>query len=188
VTETRLLQAAIDAAAMAHGPVSVLVANAADDTRISADAVTEEGWDHSQNVNLRHYFFAAQKAADSMRAQGHGSIIMFSSITQMMGMAGIAPYVTANAGIVGMTRALAREWGPDGVRVNAIAPGWVLTERQRELWATPQALAEFLPRQSLKAFMEPAEMVGSVLFLASGTSRFMTGQLLVVDGGVVHGG
>ena len=186
VAEVRLLQAAIEAAELAHGPLDVLVVNAADDTRIQADQVTPDEWDRSQAVNLRHYFFAAQKAADTMRARGHGSIILFSSITWMLGMAGIAPYVTANAGITGMARALAREWGPDGVRVNAIAPGWVLTDRQKELWASPEALAGFLPRQSLKSFIEPADMVGTVLFLASGTSRFMTGQTLVVDAGVVH--
>jgi NAD(P)-dependent dehydrogenase (short-subunit alcohol dehydrogenase family) len=163
------------------------VVNAADDTRVAADTLTPEAWDQSQAINLRHYFFAAQRAADTMRARGGGSIILFSSITWMMGMAGIAPYVTANAGITGMARALAREWGPDGVRVNALAPGWVLTDRQKELWATPQALADFLPKQCLQAFMEPADMVGTVLFLASGTSRFMTGQTLVVDAGVVHG-
>jgi NAD(P)-dependent dehydrogenase (short-subunit alcohol dehydrogenase family) len=87
-----------------------------------------------------------------------------------------------------MARALAREWGPDRIRVNAIAPGWVLTERQRELWATPEALAAFKPLQCLPDFMEPADMVGTTLFLASGTSRFMTGQCLPVDAGVVHAG
>jgi galactose dehydrogenase len=187
VTEVRLLQAAIEAAELAHGPLDVLVGNAADDTRIAADAVTPDDWDRSQAVNLKHYFFAAQKAADTMRVRGQGSIILFSSITWMMGLDGIAPYVTANAGIVGMARALAREWGADGVRVNALAPGWVLTDRQKELWATPEGLAEFQKKQALKSFMEPADMVGTVLFLASATSRFMTGQTLVVDAGVVHG-
>jgi galactose dehydrogenase len=187
VTETRLLQAAMEAAELAHGPLDVLVVNAADDTRVAADTLTPEDWDRSQAINLRHYFFAAQKAADTMRGRGQGSIILFSSITWMIGMAGIAPYVTANAGITGMARALAREWGPDGVRVNALAPGWVLTDRQKELWATPAALAAFAPKQCLKGFMEPADMVGTVLFLASGTSRYMTGQTLVVDAGVVHG-
>ena len=188
VTDTAALQSTMAQAADAHGPIDVLVANAADDTRIPADQVTPEWWDHSHAVNLKHYFFAAQTAATTMRPRGKGSIIMFSSITWMLGLDGLSPYVTANAGIMGMTRALAREWGVDGLRVNALAPGWVLTDRQRELWATPEALAEFLPRQSIKRFMEPADMVGTVLFLASDTSRFMTGQVLVVDAGVVGAG
>jgi galactose dehydrogenase len=188
VSDTTLLQSAIEAAAIAHGPVTVLVANAANDTRIAADTVTPADWDASQAVNLRHYFFAAQKAADQMRVAGGGSIILFSSITWMMGYAGIAPYVTANAGIVGMARALGREWGADRIRVNAVSPGWVLTQRQKDLWVTPEGLAAHRDLQSLKDFMEPADMVGTVLFLASGTSRFMTGQNLVVDAGVVHAG
>jgi len=184
VTDTAALQAAMDQAAAAHGPIRVLVVNAADDTRIPADQVTPEFWDQSQAVNLRHYFFAAQKAAAMMAPAGGGSIIMFSSITYLLGLAGLAPYVTANAGIMGMMRGLAREWGPQNIRVNGLAPGWVLTERQRRLWATPEALAEFLPRQSLQNFMEPVDMLGAVLFMASGTSRFMTGQMMVVDAGV----
>ena len=96
----------------------------------------------------------------------------------------LAPYTAANAGIMGMTRTLAREWGPRGLRVNAIAPGWVLTERQLDLWATPEALQAFLDRQCLKRHLQPDDIVGTTLFLASGTSAMMTSQMLVIDAGV----
>lgn len=188
VTEIRLLHAAMEAAALAHGPITVLVANAADDTRMPAAEVTPEVWDRMQDINLRHYFFAAQRAAQMMKGAGGGSIILTSSIAYMMGIAHLSTYIAANAGIMGMMRSLAREWGPDGIRVNAVAPGWVLTEKQHELWATPEGLQAHLARQCLKTFMEPADMLGGILFLASGASRMMTGQTMVIDAGVVGTG
>lgn len=188
ITDTAALTAALEAAAAAHGPLRVLVNNAGNDTRTSADGVTPEEWDLSLAVNLKAMFFACQQAARMMRAAGGGAIVNFSSITYLLGMAGIAPYVTAKGGIAAMTGALAREWGPDGIRVNAIAPGWVLTERQLRLWATPEALADFLPRQCLPVRMAPEDMVGPALFLASDASRMVTGQVLPVDAGVVRAG
>jgi NAD(P)-dependent dehydrogenase (short-subunit alcohol dehydrogenase family) len=185
VTDTAALHRAIEVAASAHGPLSVLVNNAADDSRMTADAITEAEWDASQAVNLRAYFFACQAAARQMRAARRGAIINYSSISYMMGLANLAPYVAANAGIMALTRSLAREWGPDGIRVNAVAPGWVLTERQKRLWITPEALAAHLDRQCLKAPLEPADMVGPTLFLASSVSAAITGQVLAADGGVV---
>jgi galactose dehydrogenase len=103
----------------------------------------------------------------------------------MMADAGYAAYITANAGIVGLTRTLAREFGPDRIRVNAIAPGWVLTERQKELWVTPDALSRHLAKQCLPDPIEPADMAGAVLFLASNASRMMTSQTLILDGGFI---
>lgn len=188
ITDTPALLAAMDAAAEAHGPLRVLVNNAADDSRVAAADLGPAEWDRSLAVNLDACFHAARHAAAMMRAAGGGAIVTLSSITFMMGMAGIAPYVTAKAGLVGMTRALAREWGPDHIRVNAVAPGWVFTDRQLRLWATPEAVADFLPRQCLPDRMRPEDMVGPVLFLASEASRMVTGQLLPVDAGVVHGG
>ena len=186
ITNTPALQVAMDKAAAAHGPITVLVNNAANDMRFDALDVTEEDWDKSQAVNLRAYFFACQHAARGM-ANG-GAIINFSSITYLFGADGMVPYVTANAGIMGMTRSLAREWGSKDIRVNAIAPGWVLTEKQETMWATPESKAEFLKRQCLQRFMAPEDMVGTTLFLASDTSATMTGQVLTVDAGVVHVG
>ncbi len=187
ITDTAALQQAIDTAASAHGPLDVLVNNAANDTRMVALDITEAEWDASQAVNLRAYFFAAQQAARQMQGRG-GAIVNFSSISYMMGMAGIAPYIAANAGIMGLTRSLAREWGPQGIRVNALAPGWVLTERQRKLWVTPEGLAAHIDKQCLKEEILPADIVAPTLFLASKAARMMTGQTIAVDGGVVGTG
>jgi NAD(P)-dependent dehydrogenase (short-subunit alcohol dehydrogenase family) len=187
IIDTPALQQAIDAAAAAHGPLDVLVNNAANDTRMVALDITEAEWDASQSVNLKAYFFAAQQAARQMQGRG-GAIVNFSSISYMMGMAGLAPYIAANAGIMGLTRSLAREWGPLGIRVNALAPGWVMTPRQRDLWVTPESLATHLDKQCLKEEILPADIVAPTLFLASKAARLMTGQTIAVDGGVVGTG
>ena len=118
-----------------------------------------------------------------MRDLGGGSIINFSSVSYMMGNSGYPSYTTANAGINGMTRSLAREFGPDRIRVNALAPGWVLTDKQKEQWVTPEGLAAHLERQCLKDTLAPEDVVGATLFMASDASRMMTGQTVVVDGG-----
>ncbi len=185
ITDVSSLQAAISTAAEAHGAVTVLVNNAANDKRHDTEDVTEEFWDWSQAINLKAYFFACQAVIAGMRAAGGGAIVNFSSISYMMGNAGYPSYTTANAGINGMSRSLAREFGPDKIRVNALAPGWVMTDKQRDLWVTPEALAAHLERQCLKEELLPQDIVDAVLFLASNTSRMMTGQMMVVDGGTV---
>ncbi len=185
ITDIPALKAAMDKAADAHGTISVLVNNAANDQRHASEDVTEEYWDWCQSINLKPYFFACQHAIPGMRQQGGGSIINFSSISYMMGNAGYAGYTTANSGINGMTRSLAREFGPDHIRVNALAPGWVLTQKQKDLWVTPDALAAHIGRQCLPDEIVPEDIVDPVLFLASDSSRMMTGQALVIDGGVV---
>lgn len=185
ITDVARLRACVDEAAAAHGPVTVLVNNAANDKRHTAEEVTEEFWDWSQAINLKSYFFACQAVAPGMRAAGGGSIINTTSISYMMGNAGYPAYTTANSGINGMTRSLAREYGPDNIRVNALAPGWVLTEKQLQMWTTPEALAEHMHRMCLKRHLAPEDIVGPMLFLASRTSGAMTGQALVIDGGVV---
>lgn len=185
IADTAALEAAMDRAAEAHGPVTVLVNNAANDQRHRTEDVDPETWERLMGVNLRAYFFACRKAVAMMKDAGGGTIVNFSSISYMMGNAGYPVYVTANAGITGMTRALAREFGPDNIRVNALAPGWVLTEKQIEMWATPEDLAAHMDRQCLKRHLSPDDMVDPVLFLASAASTMMTGQCMVVDGGVV---
>lgn len=185
ITDTAALRAALVQAAAAQGPVTVLVNNAADDLRMETLTVTPEQWDASQAVNLRAYFFACQAVIPGMISAGGGAIVNFSSISYMMADTGYLPYIAANAAITGMTRSLAREFGPLGVRVNALAPGWVLTEKQKRLWATPQAVAEFLRRQCIPESLAPEDIAGGCLFLASRASRMMTGQCLVIDGGVV---
>ena len=185
VTDGAALKNAIDQAADAHGPITVLVNNAANDKRHSTQEVTEEFWDWMIAINLKAYFFACQAVLEQMKKAGHGSIINFSSISYMMGNAGYPIYTAANSGINGLTRSLAREFGPDRIRVNALAPGWVLTQKQKDLWVTEEGLRAHLERQCLKDTLEPDDMIHAVLFLASRTSRMMTGQAMVVDGGVV---
>jgi NAD(P)-dependent dehydrogenase (short-subunit alcohol dehydrogenase family) len=165
--------------------VTVLVNNAANDARHPLEGYTVEQWDKAQAVNLRPHFFTAQAAAPGMKAAGGGAIINFSSISYMMGAAGYLSYMSAKAAITGLTRGLARELGPDRIRVNALMPGWVLTERQLDKWATPEALAAHLDKQCLKEHLVERDIVDATLFLASKASRMMTGQAMVVDGGVV---
>lgn len=183
ITDVPALEAAMDRAAEAQGPLRVLVNNAANDARHEALTVMEADWDAAQAVNLKPVFFAARKAAASM-APG-GAIVSFTSISYHMGLGGLSPYIAAKAGIIGLTRSLAREWGPKGIRVNAVAPGWVLTERQRRLWVTPETFGPHLARQCLPEEILPEHMVGPTLFLASEASRMVTGQVLAVDAGVV---
>ncbi|MEM7267694.1 MAG: SDR family oxidoreductase [Pseudomonadota bacterium] len=185
ITNVPTLQAAMEAAADQNGPITVLVNNAANDSRHELPEYSVEEWDQGMAVNLRPHFFTAQTAAPGMKASGGGSIINFSSISYMMGNAGYPAYATSKAAITGLTRSLARELGPDKIRVNALMPGWVLTDRQMELWATPEGLAAHLERQCLKEHLRPQDIVDATLFLASDASRMMTGQAMVVDGGVV---
>ncbi len=186
ITDTKALQSAMVQAVDAHGALNVLVNNAANDMRYDALEISEDDWDAQHAVNLKAYFFACQKAVELMAP--NGSIINYSSITYMIGAPWMTPYVSANAGIIGMTRALAREWGPKGIRVNAIAPGWVLTEKQETMWATPEAKAAFMERQCMRRFMKPEDMIGGTLFLASSASAMMTGQTIAIDAGVVGTG
>ena len=185
ITDIAALQDAIAKASEAHGPVTILVNNAANDQRHATLDVTEDYWNWSMAINLKAYFFAIQAVVPGMKAAGGGSIINFSSISYMMGNAGYPIYTTANSGINGMTRSLAREFGPDPIRVNALAPGWVLTRKQKDMWVTPEGLAAHLERQCLKDTIEPEDIAGGCLFLASKASKMMTGQALVIDGGVV---
>jgi len=185
VTDIPALKAAIGKAADAHGAIEVLVNNAAWDNRHTLDELTVEQWDYMMNVNLRHQYFAIQAVAPGMRSAGRGAIVNYSSISYIMGDEGYSAYISAKAGITGLTRTLARELGGHGIRVNALLPGWVLTERQRELWVTPEALQGHIDRQCLKLEIPPEAMVEPTLFLASNASTVMTGQALVVDAGVV---
>ena len=188
ITDMGALSAALDDAAARHGPIGVLVNNAANDKRHATEEVTEEFWDWMQAINLKAYFFAAQAVIPGMRDAGGGAIINVSSISYMMGNAGYPLYTTANGGITAMTRSLAREFGPDRIRVNALMPGWVLTQKQLDMWARPEDLAAHMDRMCLKDHLMPEDIVGGMLFLASEASRAMTGQALVIDGGVVTTG
>lgn len=175
---------AIAVAVAAIGPIRVLVNNAARDDRHEFADVTPDYWDENQAVNLRHHFFAAQAVAKTMREAGGGSIVNFSSIAYMLNMGELPSYATAKAGIVGLTKSLAGKLGPDGIRVNAILPGMVVTERQLRLWIDEAAIEAMLNEQCLKRPLTPEDIVGPCLFLASDASRGMTAQTMIVDGGV----
>ena len=185
ITDTNDLKDAISESIRVNGAINVLINNAANDSRHSLDELTPEEWDQAININLKPHFFTAQAVAHSMKAQGGGSIINLSSASYLMGNAGYPAYVASKAGITGLTRALARELGGDGIRVNTLVPGWVLTDRQLKLWANDKDLASHMKKQSLKEHLVPNDLIDSTLFLASKASRMMTGQALVVDGGVV---
>ncbi len=185
LTDIGALRASMAEAAEAHGPVTILVNNAANDMRHPIEGFSAEDWDKMQDINLRPHFFTVQTAIPGMRAAGGGSIINYSSIAYMMGNGGYAAYTAAKAGITGLTRGLARDLGADNIRVNALMPGWVLTERQMEKWATPEDLERHLARQCLPEHLVERDVVDGTLFLASKASRMMTGQALVIDGGVV---
>lgn len=188
ISDISQLNRGLDEAIEKNGPIEVLVNNAANDVRHSTLEVSEQFWDNSQALNLKAYFFSCQKVLHGMIELMGGSVINMSSISYMMGNAGYPSYVTANSGINGMTRALAREFGSYNIRVNAIAPGWVMTEKQKNMWVTPELLDAHIKRQCLKDVLVPDDIVDSVLFLASGSSKSITGQLLAVDGGVVTTG
>jgi NAD(P)-dependent dehydrogenase (short-subunit alcohol dehydrogenase family) len=178
------LRAAIAEARQRLGPIGVLVNNAANDTRQEIDAVTEADWDRAMGLNIKHQFFAAQAVRADMRALGKGSIVNFSSIAWMGGMGPLTTYATAKAAVVGLTNSLARAFGDDNIRVNAIAPGAVSTERQRRLWVSEADLKAFVDRQCLHRVLLPEEIARTALFLASDDSAMITKQCLIVDGGL----
>ncbi|MGD0191778.1 MAG: SDR family oxidoreductase [Rhizomicrobium sp.] len=165
------------------GPIRVLINNAARDDRHDVTSFSAADWDRSIHVNLRPHYFTAQAVVGGMRAAGGGSIINVGSNSANLGLSGYPVYVTAKAGIVGLTRALARELGPSMIRVNALIPGWVMTQRQKALWVTDDAIAQCLSEQCLKETIEGEDIADAALFLASIRSRMITGQSLIVDGG-----
>ncbi|TPL77522.1 SDR family oxidoreductase [Mesorhizobium sp. B2-3-15] len=177
------LRASAAKAAEAHGDVTVLVNNAAWDERHAVEDVTVEFWDNNQAINLRPHFFTAQAVAPGMKRAGGGSIINFTSTSYLINHPDLPAYTAAKAGILGLTKGLAGKLGPDRIRVNAVAPGWVITERQQQRWVTEQALAAHVAKQCIRDVMRPDDMVGTVLFLASDASRMLTAQMLIVDGG-----
>ncbi|HKW18639.1 MAG TPA: SDR family NAD(P)-dependent oxidoreductase [Terriglobales bacterium] len=185
LTKIEQLRSVIGKIEAEFGVVRVLVNNAANDDRHKTDDVTPEYWDQRMNVNLRHHFFAIQAVTPGMTRAGSGSIINMSSISWMIPTTGLPAYITAKAGIVGLTRTLSRELGGANIRVNSISPGAIMTERQRRLWMTPEYLAEIMRNQALKRELLPEDVARLVLFLASDDSSGITGQNFVIDGGWV---
>jgi D-xylose 1-dehydrogenase len=177
------LQKAIAEVGRRLGAITVLVNNAANDQRHSYQDVTVEYWDERMATNLRHQFFAIQAVAPMMRASGGGSIINFGSISWHAGQGGMPAYTSAKAAVEGLTKGMARDLGPDGVRVNTVIPGWIMTQRQIDLWLTPEGEENLLRVQCLKTKLVPADVTRMVLWLASDDSRMCTSQSWVVDAG-----
>jgi len=168
------------------GPISILVNNAANDDRHDLDSVTPEYWDNRMNINLRHYFFATKFAYKQMKEIGKGSVVNIGSFSWMLGQGGMPGYTTAKSAIMGLTRTLARDLGIYNIRVNCVVPGWIITERQRKLWLTPEIEKQQLERQCIKRMLEPNDIAKPVLFFASEQSAGCSAQNYVVDGGIVH--
>ena len=185
LTDVEALRRGVDEVLAAFGTVDVLVNNAANDQRHRIEEVTPEYWDHCMEQNLRHYFFCIQAVLPAMRRAGRGSIINMSSISWMIPSTGLPLYITAKAAIVGMTRTMAHELGADNIRVNAVLPGGIATEKQKRLWYTPEYKAEILASQALKRDIIPEDVARLVLFLAADDSSAITNQSYVVDGGWV---
>jgi NAD(P)-dependent dehydrogenase (short-subunit alcohol dehydrogenase family) len=182
LTSVDALRRAIAAVEARHGAVDVLINNAANDDRHALAEVTPAYWDDRVAVNLRHLYFAAQAVAPGMRERGRGVILNLGSISWHLGLPDLSLYETAKAGIEGMTRALARELGADGLRVACIVPGNVRTPRQTR-WYSPEGEAEIVAAQCLKGRLEPRDVAALALFLASDDARFITGHEYFVDAG-----
>ncbi len=179
------LRAAIARVQKTLGDISVLVNNAARDDRHRIEEVTVEYWDERLAVNLRHQFFAAQAVVDQMKRLGGGSIINFGSISWMSSTGGMPAYTTSKSGVSGLTRGLARDLGPFNIRVNTVSPGWVMTERQKNLWVTPEGERKLDEAQCLPGRLLPEDLARMVLFLAADDSRMCTAQNFIVDAGWV---
>jgi D-xylose 1-dehydrogenase len=179
------LRAAITTLTDSLGPADVLINNAANDERHATPDVTPAMFDERIAVNLRHAFFAAQAVLPGMQAKGGGVIVNFSSMSWMAGMGGMPIYTASKSAMIGLTRSLARDYGQYNVRVNAIAPGWVMTERQVTKWLTPEGDRQRLEAQCLKRWVEPEDIARFCVFLASDDASACTAQHYVVDAGWV---
>jgi len=183
VTDIDAFVSKINNAAERLGPITVLVNNAANDKRTPFSDVTVEQWDTEIAVNIRHHFFAAQAVVSGMRDAGGGSIINLGSISAHIDLTDLPVYITAKAGIEGLTRTLARELGGDGIRVNCVIPGWIMTSRQLENWVGEAEKEHIQRMQAIPELLYPADVARMVLWLAADDSRLCTAQTWVVDGG-----
>ena len=177
------LRAAVAEVRRQLGPIQVLINNAAHDERHALDTVTPEYWDDRLAVNLRHQFFAAQAVYPDMAAAGGGAIVNLGSTSWMVGQGGMPGYTAAKSAVVGLTRGLARDLGPHGIRVTCVVPGWIMTERQLTQWVGPEAEASIARNQCLLQKIFPADVARLVLWLAAEDSRACTAQMWIADGG-----
>jgi NAD(P)-dependent dehydrogenase (short-subunit alcohol dehydrogenase family) len=183
LTDIAALQAAIAQVRAAFGPITVLLNNAANDQRHQIAATTSASWDAAIAVNLKHQFFAAQAVMEDMRAAGGGSIVNFGSISWKLKQGGMPVYTTSKAAVQGLTRSLARDFGPHNIRVNTLVPGWVMTEKQIRLWLDDAGRADIARGQCINLPLLPEHIAAMALFLAADDSAMCTAQDFVVDGG-----
>ncbi|WP_334170973.1 SDR family NAD(P)-dependent oxidoreductase [Sinomonas sp.] len=183
VRDITALQGSILRASDHLGPITVLVNNAANDTRRGVKGIDPAAWDDGIAVNVRHHFFATQAVWPLMKAAGGGSVINLGSISAHIDLVDLPVYITAKAGIEGLTRTLARELGPDRIRVNCIIPGWIMTPRQLDNWVGEAEREKILAAQCLPELLYPADVARLMLWLAADDSRLATAQTWVVDGG-----
>jgi D-xylose 1-dehydrogenase len=183
VRDVPALQRVIARSAEQLGPIRVLVNNAANDHRDRVAEMDQALWDDRIAVNVRHHFFAAQAVAEMMRNSGGGSIINLGSISAHIDLMDLPGYITAKAGVEGLTRTLAREYGPWHIRVNCILPGWIMTEKQLTEWLTPEAEESIARNQCLPDKVYPDDVARLLLWLAADDSRSCTAQRWIVDGG-----
>jgi NAD(P)-dependent dehydrogenase (short-subunit alcohol dehydrogenase family) len=179
------LQAAFARLKARLGPAHVLVNNAARDDRHDWRDVTVDYWDERAATNIRHMFFAIQAVAPDMIAAGGGSIINMGSVSWMMPQGGFPAYTTSKSAVHGLTRNMARDLGPHRIRVNTVVPGWIMTERQKQLWLTPEAMEAHRDRQCLKDMIEPVYVARMAVFLASDDAAMCTAQDFLVEAGTI---
>ncbi len=180
-----MLKSAFSELAERLGTADVLVNNAARDDRHDWREVTPDYWDERQNTNLRHMFFAIQTVAPGMIENGGGSIINMGSNSWWQAAGDFPAYTTAKAAVHGLTRTMARDLGVHRIRVNTVVPGWIMTERQKELWVTPETLAKQIDRQCLPDAIDPVYVARMVLFLGSDDSAACTAHNFMVEGGSI---
>jgi len=185
LTDIAALDRAIDALRHRTGPFTVLLNNAANDQRHSIESTTSESWDAGIAVNLKQQFFAAKNVAADMKAAGGGSIVNFGSISWKLKQGGMPVYTTSKAAVQGLTRSLARDYGPFGIRVNTLVPGWVMTEKQLRLWLDEKGKQEIARGQCINKPLQPEDIARMALFLAADDSAMCTAQDFIVDGGWV---
>ena len=186
LTDIPALRATMAVIEAARGPARVLINNAGKDDRHAMDEVEPDYWRRALALNLDHQFFATQALRKGMAAAGGGSVIMFGSISWMRGRPGMVGYTTSKAAINGMTKTLARELGPEGIRVNCIVPGAILTPRQEALWLTPEMNQQFIDLQALKFRLDAGHVARMALFLGSDESQGATGANFIVDAGLTQ--
>jgi D-xylose 1-dehydrogenase len=185
LTDIAALRASVERIRGLCGPIRILINNAAHDERHATETVTPEYWDDRIAVNLKHQFFAAQAVLPDMKAANEGAIVNFGSVSWMVGQGGMAAYTAAKSGVIGLTRSLARDFGPYNIRVNAIAPGWINTEISRRGREEEAFNSKVMARLPTRRWSEPEELAGTAVFLASPAARLINGVTIPVDGGYV---